>query len=75
MVDRRFFELSLYFVPINRLWRYVKIAVIQEAMSGKAFLSGMLNGSFAAIKIVGVVVFAYSLARYANKIKQTGKTE
>lgn len=51
------------------------IPFIEKMMSGKDFYSGMLNGCFAGIKIIGVIVFVYGLACYVETIKQAGKSE
>lgn len=42
-------------------------------MNGTDFFSGMLNASFAGIKLVGVIVFAYGLVCYGNRKKQVNK--
>ena len=63
---------QLYLVIIGLVICYVpqvleNVTFIKETMNGTDFLSGMLNGSFAVIKLVGVIVFAYGLACYGNK--------
>lgn len=43
-----------------------KLYFIQEAMTEGDFVAGLLNGMFAGIKIIGVMLFAYGLAAYAK---------
>lgn len=45
------------------------VILIKEVIEGTGFWSGVVSGSFAGIRIVGVVVFVYGLARYAQKNK------
>ena len=49
------------------------IIFIEEAMQEGNFVSGLLNGSFAGIKIIGVCVFACGIASYANTVKPAEK--
>ena len=51
------------------------IPFVEEMMRGKDFFSGMLNGCFAGIRLVGVIVFAYGLVCYANKTQQGRENE
>ena len=51
------------------------IPFIEEMMHGKDFFSGMLNGCFAGVRLVGVIVFAYGLVCYANRTKQGMENE
>lgn len=52
-----------------------RIIFIEEAMQEGNFVSGLLNGSFAGIKIIGVCVFAYGIASYGNATQQVAKAE
>lgn len=39
-------------------------------MNEKDFFSGFLNGCFAGVRLVGVIIFAYGLAIYGSKEKK-----
>ena len=49
------------------------IPSIKETMSSNGFFSGLLNGCFTGVRIVGIMVFACGIACYLNKVKQASE--
>ena len=41
--------------------------IIQELLNGSGFFSGMLNGAFTAIMLVGAMMFAYGIGCYIRR--------
>lgn len=52
-----------------------ELPFIEDVMNGKDFFSGFLNGCFAGVRLVGVMVFAYGLAIYISKEKKETNSE
>lgn len=52
-----------------------ELPFIQEMMNGKDFFGGLLNGCFAGVRLVGVIIFAYGLAFYGSKINKEANSK